>query len=194
MMTFVRTAVLLTAFVAMLGVAPPVVNRSSPAALAGSFYAWELHHTTFADDAATDAALKAFFTHSFYVNYVTVVHDDHCLNEANLDWDPWSGAQVAMASYRIGKTTMLPGDIAHVAVAITLRWVNGHTFAGQPVIVVAERGHDGWRMQDVIDARSGGLEANLIRILGEVGAAQTGEPGTRRPTAAQIACTRRPPP
>lgn len=146
----VLAAGVLTAFAAP-AFAATTIDRSSPAGIVRSFYAWNANHNVFSDNAAT----RPYFTSELYVRLASVVRAQDCTHSAIVDWDPFNGSQVSTAGYSVG-TTSLHGASADVTVAIALA-LGERRFSGAPVTIVAQRGSDGWRIGDAIDRLSGSL-------------------------------------
>lgn len=98
---------------------------------------------------------KAFFTPEFYSDYSLVLRVQRCSRKAIIDWDPFNGAQIPTAAYRVG-TPVINGKTASVPVKLTLELLE-RRFPGKPVTVVTTRESSGWLISDVIDHPGGSL-------------------------------------
>lgn len=147
-----RAFLTVTLGLVVLTAAMPTPERSSPAAVVNAFYAWYMKHSLFSDVAGA----KPYFMATFYRDFATVVRAQDCTHSAIIDWDPFNGAQVGTAAYRVGTPTV-SDSTASIPMHNTLV-LGSRRFAGPPVTVVATREADGWRISDVVDQTGGSLE------------------------------------
>jgi hypothetical protein len=157
---WMRTLALISTL-ALLGAAAPI-DRRSPSVAVSTFYAWHLNHPI--SNPVELLAAKPYLTTSLYDDLKNIEHYQRCLHAEFVDGDPFSGAQVGIAAYSIGATTIDAGT-ALVPVQLTFTMPNGRRFAGKPITVAVVREADGWRINDVVTASDGSLAASLRKTL-----------------------------
>lgn len=172
-----RFFVVAAAAVLLLGAA---ADRSSPTAVVQSAYVWSRSHSFVSDT----VGLQPYLTSTLYGDLRKVVRLDGCLRVADIDWDIFSGTQVATYGFRVGAAAVR-GDTATVPVTVSAGLSRSRA-QSVSVKVIAERGSDGWRISDIMTAAPQHGYASLLGQL-RYDLAHLG-PASSRWTAAQRRC------
>lgn len=172
----VRAAVAAALVFAATG-ATPAVDGSSPTAIVRSLYQTAISHHEFERKPYLTPRLDSMFAWSDAI--------EKCTHKVVMDWDPYSGTQVAMTSFTLGSSRSTGTASAEVPVNLVM-WKGGHA----RVLAETVKTANGWRIDDLRNAGPDGKTFSVYQELTRQ-RASIESPKNTKFTSAQRACVKK---